>query len=188
MAGEHNPGSAVLDRRELMQRAILLVGGAAAISTLGACSGDGRITKFFTAAQLANLDIVTDIMIPETDTPGARAAGVPAFLESMMVNWASEETRSRYAGVLEAIGARARADHGAALARLEPAQQLETIRAFDAERIQAGDEDYRAFKQLVLLGYYHSEIGATQELRYVHAPGVWRADVPFSEIGRAWAV
>jgi hypothetical protein len=188
MAEENSPQGAVLDRRALMQRAIVLVGGAAALSTLGACSGDGRITEFFSAAQLANLDIITDIMIPETDTPGARAAGVPAFMESMMVNWASEETRTRYAGVLEAIGARARAEHGAALARLEPGLQFETVRAFDSDQMGAGDDDYRAFKQLVLLGYYHSEIGATQELRYEHAPGVWRADVPFSEIGRAWAV
>jgi hypothetical protein len=173
-----------LHRRALLERAIVLVGGAAALS-LGACSNEGG--PFFSAKQMADIDIITDIMIPETDTPGARGAGVPAFLESMMVNWASKETREKHARVLKAINDRARADHGSPIARLEPAQQLEVVRVFDADHIHDEDGEYRAFKELVLLGYYTSEIGATQELRYELVPGVWRADVPFSEIGRAWA-
>jgi gluconate 2-dehydrogenase gamma chain len=174
-----------LHRRALFERAIILVGGAAALS-LGACAPK-QGGPFFSAAQMADLDIVTDIIIPETDTPGARGAGVPAFMESMMVNWASAETRAKYAGVLKAIADRARADHGAALKDLDAAKQLEAVRAYDADNVKAEADDYRKFKELVLLGYYNSEIGATQELRYVLVPGVWRADVPFSEIGRAWA-
>jgi hypothetical protein len=40
----------------------------------------------------------------------------------------------------------------------------------------------------VLVGYYQSEAGATQELRYELVPGAWRGCVPYSEIGRATAV
>jgi hypothetical protein len=40
----------------------------------------------------------------------------------------------------------------------------------------------------VLVGYYHSEIGATQELRYELVPGAWRSCLPLSEVGRASAV
>jgi glucoside 3-dehydrogenase (cytochrome c) hitch-hiker subunit len=174
-----------LDRRALLERAIFLVGGATALS-LGACAPKPG-GPFFSAAQMGDLDIVTDIIIPETDTPGARGVGVPAFMESMMVNWASKDTRARYTGVLGAINERARADHGKSLAELEATQQLETVRAFDADNVHAESGDYRDFKELVLLGYYNSEIGATQELRYVLVPGAWRADIPFSDIGRAWA-
>jgi gluconate 2-dehydrogenase gamma chain len=88
---------------------------------------------------------------------------------------------------LKAIADRARADHGAALGKLDADKQLATVRAYDAENVRAEADDYRQFKELVLLGYYNSEIGATQELRYELVPGVWRADIPFSEIGRAWA-
>ena len=42
--------------------------------------------------------------------------------------------------------------------------------------------------QFVLSAYYHSEIGATQELRYEMVPGTWRACLPLDEIGRASAV
>jgi glucoside 3-dehydrogenase (cytochrome c) hitch-hiker subunit len=174
-----------LHRRALLERAIFLVGGAAALS-LGACAKP-ESGAAFDAAQMADLDIITDIMIPATDTPGARGAGVPAFMENMMVNWASAETRAKYAGVLKAIGDRARADHGAPLARLDADKQLAAVRAYDADNIGAESDDYRHFKELALLGYYNSEIGATQELRYELVPGVWRADIPFSDIGRAWA-
>lgn len=46
---------------------------------------------------------------------------------------------------------------------------------------------FRQLKELTLAGYYTSEIGASQELRWDPAPGRYDPDVPFSEIGRAWA-
>ena len=47
---------------------------------------------------------------------------------------------------------------------------------------------YGKFKYLVLLGYYQSEVGATQELRYELVPGAWRACLPLAEVGRASAI
>lgn len=46
---------------------------------------------------------------------------------------------------------------------------------------------YRQLKELTLAGYYTSEVGATQELQWIAAPGRYDADVPLSEVGRAWA-
>jgi hypothetical protein len=41
-------------------------------------------------------------------------------------------------------------------------------------------------KELTLLGYFSSEIGCTQALRYVEAPGAYRGDVPYRKGERAW--
>jgi hypothetical protein len=50
-----------------------------------------------------------------------------------------------------------------------------------------GDKSYfRMLKDLVLVGYYTSEVGATQELR-ANPMGVFRSDVPYAEVGRAWS-
>ncbi|MEM1057326.1 MAG: gluconate 2-dehydrogenase subunit 3 family protein [Bacteroidota bacterium] len=46
---------------------------------------------------------------------------------------------------------------------------------------------YRQLKELTVAGYYTSEVGATEELRWQAAPGRYDPDVPFFEIGRAWA-
>lgn len=45
---------------------------------------------------------------------------------------------------------------------------------------------FRRLKELVLVGYYTSELGATEELR-ANPLGAWRADLPYSEVGRAWS-
>jgi hypothetical protein len=47
---------------------------------------------------------------------------------------------------------------------------------------------FRTIKELTVLGYYTSEIGATQELKHVAVPGRFDACVPFEQIGRTWAV
>ena len=62
------------------------------------------------------------------------------------------------------------------------------VKAIDADGVGRQDPGYSKFKFLVLVGYYHSEIGATKELRYELVPGAWRSCVPLSEIGRASAV
>jgi hypothetical protein len=53
------------------------------------------------------------------------------------------------------------------------------------------DEDpkhyFRMMKELTLLGYFTSEIGATQALRYVAVPGKYEGCVPYKKGDRAWA-
>jgi gluconate 2-dehydrogenase gamma chain len=45
---------------------------------------------------------------------------------------------------------------------------------------------FRTLKELVLVGYYTSEPGATQELR-MNPMGGWRGDIPYTEVNQAWA-
>jgi gluconate 2-dehydrogenase gamma chain len=47
---------------------------------------------------------------------------------------------------------------------------------------------FRTMKELTIVGYYTSEVGATVELRHEAVPGRHQGCVPFTEIGRAWAV
>lgn len=194
MAGQAGPG--LMDRRALLARAILLVGGAAALPACGrggeAETGPARALlnadgRYFSADRMARLERIAEIVIPSTDTPGAREAGVADFVDSMMVDWAGAETRLKWDAVLDAVDARARAGHGAGFLDLAAQQQEEVVAAYDAEAIAGPDGAYRQFKELLLIGYYHSEIGATQELHYELVPGAWRACAPLSEVGRTWA-
>jgi hypothetical protein len=47
---------------------------------------------------------------------------------------------------------------------------------------------FRMMKELTLLGYYTSEAGATRELLHAPVPGRYEGCVPFTAIGRTWAV
>ena len=78
----------------------------------------------FSPAQRAIVDAAAERIIPETDTPGARAAGVPAFIELMVGEWYSEEERASFlAGVDESFNQNdpmAYDELGAAVDRVTP--------------------------------------------------------------------
>jgi len=178
-----------LNRRSLMLGAVFLLGGAAALTrfTRNSSAGAGS-SPVFSPEQYALLERVVDVIIPATDTPGALEAGVAEFIRQMLGDWASSHTRTAMLGVLEGIEKRAWQEFGAAFLELPAERRLDVMRAVDESSLARQDRDWRQFKSLVLVGYYHSEIGATQELRYELVPGAWRSCLPLSEVGRASAV
>jgi hypothetical protein len=180
-----------LNRREIMRRAVYLVGGAAALATFDAhtaLAADAPPPAFFSTPRLALCHAICDTTIPKTDTPGALDVGVPAFIDGMMTNWANEGTRMLILDAVDRIDAQAQAEKGKTFAALPPADRLDVLKRFDGSALAMGDKGYSQLKNLILTGYYLSQPGATVELRYIHQPGAWHADIPYSTIGRAWAV
>ena len=185
MSDAENPK---LNRRSLILGAVFLVGGAAALTrfTRGP-AGETEGGPVLSSEQFALLEQVCEVMIPATDTPGAIGAGVPELIRQLLTDWGSSETRAAMVGLLESIEKQAWSRHGASFLELPGERRLSLIRALDEESIARQDVAYGRFKHLVLLGYYHSEVGATQELRYELVPGAWRSCLPLSEVGRASA-
>lgn len=190
-----------MDRREALQRIGILVGGTLSASTiagiLGGCSA-GPEGAAFAARTLTDgrdelVAVLAELIIPETDTPGARAARVHEFADSMLTDWYEEEETARFLAGLREVDERANADSGAAFTELSQAKQIELLTEMEDEAYawqEAGQTGNQPFfftiKSLTLFGYYTSEIGATQEL-HVNPMGEYRGDIPYEEIGRAWA-
>ncbi len=192
-AEEHVSSDAVnqakVNRRDLLLGAIFLVGGAAALTRFTGRGAANRMSAATLGAErMALLEQVAEVLVPTTDTPGAIAAGAPAFVCELLENWSSADTRAQIFGVLEAIDQASWSKFGAAFLELAPERRLDIMRVYDADAIARQDPAYARFKYLVLVGYYQSEVGATQELRFELVPGAWRACVPLAEIGRASAV
>jgi gluconate 2-dehydrogenase gamma chain len=182
--------SSKLDRRALVLGAVFLLGGAAALTrfTRKSAGTPGAEGAELSGDQFVLLEQVSDTMIPGTDTPGALAAGVPLFLRDMLTDWASAGTRAEILAVLESIERQAWAQFGAAFLELSADRRLAVLRRYDEDALGRQDPAYTKFKYLVLVGYYQSEMGATQELRYELVPGAWRSCLPLTEVGRASAV
>jgi len=186
-----------VNRRTLLRQAVYMVGGAAGLNALVACSDQGveedgipRLSgpgRYFTGVRMTRLKVIVDTIIPDTDTPGAVAAGVHTFIDQMMADWAEPDTREQFDRVIDDMDDRAVETYGDRLTRLPQEQRFEIIRAYDAEKLGERNWPYRRFKDLVLVGYYHSQIGATEELQYELIPGALRACLPLEEVGRAWA-
>jgi len=133
---------------------------------------------------------LTEIIIPATDTPGARAARVDAFIDALLTDIFTTEERDRFAAGLADVDARARALAGAPFVASAAPQQTAVVEALEIEARQAGDGPRPFFswlKELTLVGYYTSEIGASQELVYVHVAGRYDGDVPYRQVGRAYS-
>jgi gluconate 2-dehydrogenase gamma chain len=164
----------VLNRRELLRSAVLLIGGTALGTSFELFADSGAQPRFFDDAQYALLQEVVDIIIPRTDTPGALDAGVPAAFDALMNNWASRERQDQFRALLEQIDVAAR-ERGNTFLEFDRTRRVEVLTAFD--QAKASDKVYKKFKELVLTLYYYSEVGAMQELHYVHVPGKWEASV-----------
>ena len=130
---------------------------------------------------MAVLSQVVDIIIPRTDTPGAKDAGVPENFDALMRNWASAQHGSQFSALVDEFGV-------AGLMGLAPPERTELVRKIDAEKLALWDPVYARFKELVLTLYYLSEAGATKELRYELIPGKWEPWTEMTPDTRAWAV
>lgn len=167
-----------LDRRALMRSAVLLVGGTLASGAALPALAAGGTPRFFTAQELSIVAEFAEIVIPRTDTPGAKDAGVPEALDALIANWASERRKAEFRALAGRIAEAGVAAPGA--------PRIDLARGFDAA--QMADPVYRRFKELILTLYYLSRTGATQELRYEHAPGAWEPSIAAGPDTRAWAV
>jgi gluconate 2-dehydrogenase gamma chain len=169
-----------LDRRTLLQSAIVLVGGTLASGVAVPAFAATGTARFFTPEELSIVAEFAEIIIPRTDTPGAKDAGVSEALDGLMANWASDGRKAEFRALIERIAA-------AGVAPLGAPPRIELARSFDAAQI-AVDPVYRRFKELVLTLYYLSQPGATGELRYEHTPGKWEPSIEVGPDTRAWAV
>lgn len=128
---------------------------------------------------------IADLIIPATDTPGARAAGVHQFIDLTLAEWYDAADRQRFLAGLADVDARAQAAHGAPFLRCTPAQQAAVLTALDEQLAAQRDAKtapdkpfFQMLKGLTLVGYYTSEIGATQELHSQIVPGRYDACAP----------
>jgi len=130
-------------------------------------------------SQFEIINIIVDIIIPDTDTPGASKAGVPKFIDHMLANFMPKSERQTFINGLKTLMNNA-SDFG----YLSPQHQYQYIESLDKNRQKSSF--YRKLKELTVLGYYTSEIGASEELKYNPVPGPYR-EIPFKILGRAWS-
>lgn len=134
---------------------------------------------------------MAELIIPETDTPGARAAKVHEFVDLMLTDWYDVEDKDHFMAGLAQVDEMAQAANGGNFVDNTEEQQVALLTELEdaAYADPGGDQKpfFSMMKELTLTGYYTSEIGATQELKYLHVAGEYRGDVPYEEIGRAYS-
>lgn len=189
-----------LGRRHVLQR--LALGGAAAatlpswVETLSALAEDhaahaqrprasGAVAwkpKVFTPQQNETVIAISELIIPQTETPGAKAARVNEFIDFVL--WqAPQQERELFLTGLAALEARTQQDYGQRFTACTPDQHHTLFTRLSALASQPGAESgatsakstvppadaaavdfFQAVKSMTITGYYTSEVGVRQEL------------------------
>ena len=240
-----NDGTQGMDRREALKRVAMLMGGALSASTIaGALSGELEawaatpeaqwVPRTMTRSQAEVFATMAEHIIPTTDTPGARAAGVHRYVDALLTQHYADAEKARFLAGLEGVDVRARVRYNKDFLKLTKREQVALLTEMDTDAYPArrgvtvadkpqpptprdsavspagamvptqknpadaeGLSDavrselrqgwfWHRTKELTLVGYYTSQVGATQEL-HVNPMGQWKGDVPLKTIGRSWA-
>jgi hypothetical protein len=148
----------------------------------------GAIGKpVFAASQRALVAALSERVLPTTDTPGAIAAGVPAYIEQLLAEWALPADVAPVLTGLAAIDARSMADYGTPAATASAAQQDALLTLAMNKALPGAEPFFDIFRQLVVTGYYTSEIGITQEREYLPVPGSYDGAYPVAKVEKIWA-
>jgi hypothetical protein len=118
--------------------------------------------------QNETITTLTELIIPQTETPGAKAARVNRFIDAVLQQ-AKPADRDSFLRGLAWMDERSRTQFRTDFVAATPAQQTElltTLSKSDGEtaELRAGVQFFRAIKSMTIDGYYTSEIGLRQEL------------------------
>ena len=188
-----------MDRREALKRTAWIMGGVisapAMMGILKGCTAKPTINwkpVFLSENQGILISQVADIIIPTTDTPGAKDVGVPGFIDLMLKDCYTKEDQDEFIAGMTALDEEAKKAYGEAFIDLGAEEQTEFVKKIHDEAVNAKAEK-RPFilkmKELTMLGFFTSEAGASQVLQYVAVPGSYKGCIPLKEAGngKTWA-
>jgi gluconate 2-dehydrogenase gamma chain len=183
------------DRRDMLMGVGAIFGAALAAPLQKALAAEAAATvapgtvasrAVFTAAQRSDVAAIAERIIPTTDTPGAIAAGVPQFIEMMLADWYDAGDRDEFLSGLGVIDGFCTGQHVQSFATLAPAEQDAVLTcAMNGMMPGLSTSFFEHCRQMVVLGYYTSEIGCRQERIYLPIPG--RYDGHYSYPGKVFS-
>ncbi len=167
--------------------------------------------EIMTPDQALTVAEITERIIPTTNTPGAKAAMVDRFIDAFLKDIASQEEQAEFSSGISAVNdlsvtrfkkkftelsvenqdAILTEISGPAVAEKSDEELADELANEGEQVLGSIDSDLRFFnmmRQLTITGYFTSEIGAKEALKFDEIPGTWQGCVPYEEIGGAWAL
>lgn len=188
-----------MNRREAISKVALLVGGsvigAEMFMNLACSPHAAKVNDLFDEDQMALLDEVAETILPATSTPGAKEAGVGRFMTVMVQDCYTPEDQKVFLKGLSDLDGKSKKEIGKGFMDATPQQRTALLTRLDKEQkdwqekkpAEAPNHYFTMMKQLTLLGFFTSEVGATKALRYIAVPGRFDGCIPYKKGDRAWA-
>lgn len=191
-----------LKRREVLIALLVLV--------LGACYL--LFFKFFKNIQHQKADLsklpmfrecmeeLAETIIPETDTPGAKSAGIVAAVFQQVMHCLGERDQAVFFRGLVELDEYCTRKFGRPFVACDGPERLQTLNHFESaatfggkfvvkvRRRLFGKPFISLVKELCVISYCRSMLGATQALVYDPIPARYNACVAIKEKQRSWAL
>jgi hypothetical protein len=146
-----------------------------------------RRGQFLNTEDFAFLECITESIIPQTNTIGAKEAGVPHFIDLYLQNCMDETSQKEYLKNL--------VSYRKYLSELnidfdKPNERLTNQLVMNEKNKEKTDKKILDFikstKTLTLKGYFTNKVAIEQNLLYLPVPKEYKACINFSEVGKVW--
>ena len=174
----------------------LMLGGSiiGAEFFLSGCKSDAtRLNNLFTADDIALFNEISETILPETATPGAKMANVGAFMALMVNDCYTPDEQTIFTNGVTVLNEQSNIMYGKNFMSIDAEQRTALLTILDQEqKIEAKNSQhavhyFRMMKELTLFGYFTSEVGCTKALRYIPVPGKYVGCIPYRTGEKAWA-
>ena len=154
-----------------------------------------NVSDLFKADNVAFMNEIAETILPETSTPGAKAAKVGDFMAVMVRDCYKPEDQEVFVEGLSKVNDESDKMYKKNFMELDAKQRTAVLTALDVEQRKYAEEKeegqpnhyFRMMKELTLLGFFTSEVGATKALRYLPVPGRFDGCMPYKKGDKAWA-
>jgi hypothetical protein len=163
------------ENAEISRRQLIKIGAAATVALglggeVSATAQTAPPPRFFTPAELALVDELSEMIIPaDAQSPGARAAKVAAFIDGRLAEAWEEKNRTDWRQGLAHVERLAKETAGQPFLRASEAQRLAVLTRMaqnEADPQKPEELFFRELKGRVVHAYYTSEIGIKQDMDY----------------------
>ncbi|MFC6997181.1 gluconate 2-dehydrogenase subunit 3 family protein [Rufibacter roseus] len=187
-----------MNRREAIAAVGWILGGTMiGAELLVSCtsSSSAKVNDLFNQDQVTFLDEVGETILPATSTPGAKAAEIGSFMAVMVQDCYTKEDQKIFMKGIDQLDEASKKKFNKGFLKATPQERTALLTQLDKEQKEhqlnkkEGEPNhyFRMMKELTMLGFFTSEVGQTQALRYVEVPGKYEACIPYKKGDRAWA-
>ncbi len=184
-----------MNRRDALKSVALMMGGAmvGANVILTGCAPEDQIVGLnFSPKDIAFLDEIGEAIIPTTDTPGAKATEIGEFMVMMVKDTYNGEQQQTFVDGINYIRKDFKDTTGKDFMDVSVEERTSYLNDLKSKLSESEDKEQVAvigmLQDLTVLGYFTSEIGATQQLRYYEAPGRYDPCIDYNPGDKAYAI
>ncbi|MFA3791176.1 gluconate 2-dehydrogenase subunit 3 family protein [Aliiglaciecola sp. SL4] len=143
--------------------------------------------QLFDKPTMQTLKHIVDTILPRTDTPSGADLDCHGFVDHQLFRCHSEKEQQACLQIISQIEKHAMANFKQSFCQLDEKQQLELLQSIEAMNgfTQLQRNQFKFLKSLIVFGYFTSEQGAREILRYDPVPGGFSV-IPLKKGDKCW--